>query len=173
MARVWGARPDEAELQWFYEHNPVRPASVLLAEEDEQVVASVAISFQPLESDVVGFAVQLATDPAYRGRGIFSELQAANEDRARAVGVPMLLTVPTPESARILTGRLGWTALPPLRVWARPWLPARVDAQRVERFGDAWLDWRFADAPREYTLLAADGYAVVGKRGRFGFVAAL
>src|SRR6266853_1551486 len=71
MARVWGARPDEAELQWFYEHNPVRPASVLLAEEDEQVVASVAISFQPLESDVVGFAVQLATDPAYRGRGIF------------------------------------------------------------------------------------------------------
>jgi GNAT superfamily N-acetyltransferase len=173
MARVWGVRPDEAELQWFYEHNPVRPASVLLAEEDEQVVASVAISFQPLESDVVGFAVQLATDPAYRGRGFFSELQAANEDRARAAGVSLLLTVPTSESARILTGRLGWTALPPLRVWARPWLPARVDAQRVERFGDAWLDWRFADAPRKYTLLAGDRYAVVGKRGPFGFVAAL
>ena len=173
IARVWGERPDEAELEWFYERNPVRPASVLLAEEDDRVVGSVAISFQPLQTDVVGFAVHLATDPAYRGRGIFSELQTANEDRARAAGVSLLLTVPTPESARILTGKLGWTALPPLRVWARPWLPMRVDARRVERFDDPWLDWRFAEAPREYTLLEGDGHAVVGKRKRFGFVAAL
>ena len=44
MARVWGKRPDEAELEWFYERNPVRPASVLLAEEDDRVVGSAAIS---------------------------------------------------------------------------------------------------------------------------------
>jgi GNAT superfamily N-acetyltransferase len=173
IARVWGKRPDEAELEWFYERNPVRPASVLLAEEDGLVVGSAAISFQRLEMDLVGFAVHLATDPSYRGRGIFSELQTTNEGRARDAGVSLLLTVPTPESARILIGKLGWTSLPPLRVWARPWLPARVGAQPVERFENAWLDWRFADAPREYTLLAGDGYAVVGKRGRFGFVAAL
>jgi len=173
IARVWGKRPDEAELEWFYERNPVRPASVLLAEEDGRVVGSVAISFQPLEKRVVGFAVHLATDPSYRGRGIFSELQATNEDRARAAGVSLLLTVPTPESARILTGKLGWTALPPLRVWARPWVPVKLDARPVEQFDDAWLDWRFANAPRPYTLLAGQGHAVVGKRGRVGFVAAL
>jgi GNAT superfamily N-acetyltransferase len=167
MARVWGRRPDEAELAWFYERNPVRPASVVLAEEDGRVVGSAAISFQPL-TGVVGFAVHLATDPAYRGRGIFSELQTENESRARAAGVSLLLTVPTPESARILTGRLGWKRLPPLRVWARPW-PRRVRASRVWRLDDAYLDWRFAEAPRDYALYA-DG-TVVGKRGRFSFVA--
>ena len=38
MGRVWGERPDESELEWFYERNPVRPASVLLGEEDGSVV---------------------------------------------------------------------------------------------------------------------------------------
>ena len=37
MERVWGERPTEEELAWFYERNPVRPASVLLAEEDGKV----------------------------------------------------------------------------------------------------------------------------------------
>jgi len=167
MARVWGKRPDEAELEWFYERNPVRPASVLLAEEDDRVVGSAAISFQPLDG-MVGFAVHLATDPGYRGRGIFSELQAENESRAAAAGASLLLTVPTPASARILTGRLGWQRLPSLRVWARPW-PRRTSAGRVSRLDDAYLDWRFAEAPREYALYA-DG-TVVGKRGPVSYVA--
>jgi GNAT superfamily N-acetyltransferase len=194
-ARVWGRRPDEAELEWFLEHNPVRAASVLLGEEDDRVVASVAISFQRMTLQgrelEVGTAVRLATDPAYRGRGRFTELQSANEERVRELGVPVLLTVPTPASARVLLGRLGWTALPPLRVWARLHvLPARLHARRVDRFErtpgrnggvwhdrvlrDAgWLRWRFADAPTPYTLLERDGYAVVGTRGRIGVVAAV
>ena len=167
MARVWGKAPDEVELEWFYERNPVRPASVLLAEEDGGVVGSVAISYQPLAGSVVGFAVHLATDPAYRGRGIFSELQAANEARAREEGVSLLLTVPTVQSARILTDRLGWTQLPSLRVWARPW--PRGAGTRVDRLGDPWLDWRFADGPREYAVFA-DG-TVVGKRRHVSYVA--
>ena len=167
MARVWGTRPDEAELEWFYERNPVRPASVLLAEEDDRIVGSVVISYQPLGDRIVGFAVHLATDPGYRGRGIFSTLEAEGAARARETA-PFLLTVPTPESARILTGRLGWTRLTPLRVWARPW-PRPVPAARVPSLGDAYLDWRFAAAPREYALYA-DG-TVVGRRGRFTFVA--
>jgi GNAT superfamily N-acetyltransferase len=167
MQRVWGKRPGEAELEWFYERNPVRPASVLLAEEDDRVVGSVGISFQ--QGRDVGQAFDLATDPAYQGRGIFSELQAANEARARDAGAGLVFTVPTAASARILIGRLGWTQLPSLRVWARPWLPVRA-RERVERFGDAWLDWRFADAPREYVLFA--DRTVVGRRGRLCYVAA-
>jgi GNAT superfamily N-acetyltransferase len=168
MQRVWGKRPDEAELEWFYERNPVRPASVLLAEEDDRVVATVGISFQ--QGGDVGQAFDLATDPAYQGRGIFSELQAANEARARDAGAKLLFTVPTAASARILTARLAWRPLPSLRVWARPWLPVRARGPRVERFGDAWLDWRFADAPREYALFA--DRTVVGRRGRLRYVAA-
>ena len=168
MGRVWGTRPAEDELAWFYERNPVRPASVLLAEEDGRVVGSAAISYQPLGEETVGFAVHLATDPAHRGQGIFTKLQAANEERARAAGVALLLTVPTDASARILTRRLGWSRLPSLRVWARA-LPPRAPADRVERLGDAWLDWRFADAPRPYALYA-DG-TVVGRRGRISYLA--
>ncbi len=194
MARVWGERPDEAELEWFYERNPVRPASVLLGEEDGRVVATVAISFQRMairgEEVEVGMPLRVATDPGYQGRGIFAELQAANEERVRELGVPLLLTVPNEASAPVFLRRLGWTPLPPLRVWARAKvLRGEPRARRVERFepdrpvawggGDrvlrngAWLNWRLADAPRDYTLLEGDGYAAVGRRGRIGVVAAV
>jgi GNAT superfamily N-acetyltransferase len=189
-ARVWGRRPDEAELEWFFERNPVRPASVLLAEDDGRAVGSVAISFQRMSIDgrevEVGTAVWLATDPAYRGRGFFTTMQAQNEARVHELGVTLLLTVPTPASARVLTGSLGWRPLRSLRIWARlRLLPSRVRAGRIDRFDRvappaairgrdrvlrdaAWLNWRFADSPWPYTLLARNGYAVVGTRGRLG-----
>jgi GNAT superfamily N-acetyltransferase len=189
MQRVWGSRPDEEELAWFYERNPVRPASVLLAEEDDRVVATVAISFARMwierEEVEIGTAVRLATDPAYQGRGVFAELQAANEERARDLGIRLLLVVPNAASSGILIGRLGWTRLPPLRVWARPAVRRRR-VEPVDRFalvddppggGDrvlrdtVWLNWRFADAPRRYVLLERDGYAAVGRRGRVGVAA--
>jgi GNAT superfamily N-acetyltransferase len=189
--RVWGERPDEAELEWWYAGNPVAPASVLLAEEDGAVVGSVAISYLRLSLGgaevLAGMPVHLATDPAFRGRGVFSTLQAANEERARAAGARLLYVVPTPASASVLLGRLGWTALSPLRVWARlRAVRGRVRAREVERLDDvrpragdgvvrdaAWLDWRFAASPRRYRLLADDGYAVVGRRGRVGVLAAV
>ncbi len=190
MGRVWGARPDERELEWFYERNPVAPASVLLGEDDGRVVASVGMSFVRMsiggEAMTVGMPVRLATDPDYQGRGIFRTLEAENEERARVAGVRLLLIVPNRASAPVLLRRLGWTALPSLRVWAR--LRAfgpRVGESTVERFADvparargdglirdsAWLNWRFAEAPRPYTLLAGAGYAVAGRRGRFGVIA--
>ncbi len=194
MGRVWGERPDERELEWFYERNPVRPASVLLGEDDGKVVATVAISFQRMsiggEELEVGMPLRVATDPMYRGRGIFGKLEAANEERARDLGLRLLLTVPNAASAPVFLERLGWTALPPVRVWARPrLLPTRLRARRVAAFehvttrrnaGEdrvlrdaAWLNWRFADAPKPYALLEGDGYAVVGQRGRLGVAAAV
>jgi GNAT superfamily N-acetyltransferase len=195
LERVWGLRRDEEELAWFYEHNPVRPASVLLGEEDGRVVACAGLSFARMaiggEELEVGVAVDLATDAAHRGRGLFAELQAANEDRARGLGTRLLLTVPTAASERVLTGPLGWTAVRPLRVWARPrLLRPRPRAREVQRLslqvtdcykdrGDrvlrdtVWLNWRFAEAPRGYRLLERDGYAVLGRRGGIGVVAAV
>jgi GNAT superfamily N-acetyltransferase len=194
MGRVWGERPDEQELEWFYERNPVRPASVLLAEDAGQIVATVAMSFLRMsiggEELVVGMPLRVATDEAFRGRGIFHDLQAQNEERARAAGVRLLLTVPNTASAPVFLKRLGWTALPSLRLWGRlrPFRIARARAS-VDRFtagqaprpgsGDrvlrdaAWLNWRFADAPTPYTLFQGDGYAVAGRRGKLGVVAAV
>jgi predicted N-acetyltransferase YhbS len=199
MQRVWGRRPAEAELEWSYERNPVRAASVLVAEEDDRVVGSVAISFLRMsiggEEVEVGMPVGLATDPAYQGRGVFSRLEAANEERVRELGIRLLLIVPNAASTPVLAGRLGWRELPSLRVWARgrvlrarprrarqaDRLPPlvtqchkpRVTGDRVLR-DSAWLNWRFADAPRPYLLLdGRDGYAVAGSRGRLGVVAAV
>jgi predicted N-acetyltransferase YhbS len=195
MGRVWGEPTDERELEWFYERNPVRPASVLLAEEEGRVVATVAMSFQRMaiggDELTVGMPLRVATDPEHRGRGIFGRLEAENEERARASGVRLLLTVPNPASAPVFLRRLGWLPLPAVRVWVRPHvLRPRLRARRVSRFSmvprshkggsavrvlrDAdWLNWRFADAPRPYTLLDGDGYAVAGRRGRLGLVAAV
>jgi GNAT superfamily N-acetyltransferase len=193
MERVWGRRPDEAELEWFYERNPVRPAAVLLGEEDGKLVATVAIAFVRMTiggaAMEVGMPLRVATDPAYQGRGIFGRLQAANEDRVRELGVRLLLTVPNAASTPVFVDRLAWRPLPPLRVWARLRLGLRTPRQRVvERFAarpadaggpdrvlrDAdWLNWRFADSPAAYTLLEAGGYGVAGRRGRIGVVAAV
>jgi predicted N-acetyltransferase YhbS len=194
MERVWGKRSDERELAWFYGGNPVAPASVLLGEDGGRVVASVAISFLRFSADgeevLAGMPVHLATDPAFRGRGIFRELEGANEERARQAGARLLFVVPTPASASVLRRRLGWQPLPPLRVWARPAAGPSRRGRSVDRFtpqvttcylggsGDrvlrdvAWLNWRFADAPRRYTLLVDGGYAVIGRRGRLGVLAA-
>lgn len=196
MGLVWGRRPAESELAWFYEHNPVRPASVLLAEEDGKTVATAAISFVRMsiggERVEVGMPLRVATDPAYRGRGIFGELEAQNEERVRELGVRLLLTVPNAASAPVFLERLGWTALPSVRVWARLRLGLRRPrTNAVERFGPAlsdspgagrgdrvlrdadWLNWRFAESPTRYTLLEGAGYAVVGRRGRAGVIAAV
>jgi len=194
MERVWGERPAEDELARFYERSAVRPALVLIGEDDGKTAGSVAMSFLRMsiggEEMEVGMPVRLATDPDFRGRGVFSELEAANEERARELGIRLLLIVPNAASARILTGQLEWRKLPSVRVWARA-LPRRRRRTSVEvdRFDDAfpdrsaggdrvlrdgaWLNWRFADSPRSYTLLAGGGYAVVGRQGRFGMVAAL
>ena len=190
MERVWRKRSDERELDWFYGGNPVELASVLLGEEDGRVVGSVAINFLRMsvggKEVKAGMPVHLATDPDYRGRGIFATLQAENETRAQAAGARLLFVVPTPPSASVLRRRLGWTPLPSLRVWARLPFPHR-QARAIDRFeqvgrrevaGDgvmrdtAWLNWRFADAPKRYTLLANGGYAVLGRRGPLGVLAA-
>lgn len=192
MGRVWGERSDERELDWFYGGNPVGPASVLLAEEDGIVAGAVAISFLRMsvggEEVKAGMPVHLATDPAYRGRGIFASLEAANEERARDAGAQLLFVTPTPASASVLRDRLGWAELPALRIWARLRFPhRRLRSRRVARFeprreasagsGDRvlrdsdWLNWRFAEGPRRYGLLEGGGYAVVGRRGRLGVAA--
>jgi predicted N-acetyltransferase YhbS len=191
LARVWGSSPSVDELAWLYEQNPVKPASVLLGEEEGRVVGVVAMSFVRMAVGgaalEVGMPIHLATDPGRRSRGVFSELQRANEERARTLGIKLLLIVPNAASERVLAGRLGWERLAPLRIWARArLLPGRPRAARIERFDNGsgqagkadrvlrdadWLNWRFLDSPTPYTALGGKGYAVAGRKGKVGVVA--
>jgi hypothetical protein len=64
--------------------------------------------------------VNVATDARYRGQGVFSTLELENEAAAAAAGSPLTVTFPNARSHPIFVGRLGWTDLPRLRLWARP-----------------------------------------------------
>jgi GNAT superfamily N-acetyltransferase len=190
---VWGKRPAESELAWFYDGNPVRRSSVLLAEEGGKTVGTTALSFVRMslggEPREVAMAVRLATDPARRGRGIFAALMSAQEERARGLGISLLLSVTNDASTPILVERLEWSRLAPLRLWVRAkarrgrtWAPpvGRFDADppapgsgdRVLRDA-AWLNWRFVDGPGRYTRLVEEGYAVAGRWRGFGVVAVM
>jgi Acetyltransferase (GNAT) domain len=64
--------------------------------------------------------VTVATDPRYRGQGVFSALERENERAAAEAGSPLTVTFPNAASHPIFVNRLGWTDLPKLRLWARP-----------------------------------------------------
>jgi hypothetical protein len=64
--------------------------------------------------------VNVATDPRYRGQGVFSTLERENEAAAAESGSPLTVTFPNGVSYPIFVRRLGWIDLPRLRLWARP-----------------------------------------------------
>ncbi|MGH3133995.1 MAG: GNAT family N-acetyltransferase, partial [Gaiellaceae bacterium] len=64
--------------------------------------------------------VNVATDPRYRGQGVFSTLERENEAAATSSGSPLTVTFPNAASHPIFVRRLGWTDLPRLRLWTRP-----------------------------------------------------
>ena len=53
-ARVWGTRPTEAELEWFFERNPVRPASVLIHDPKAQWTRRCPVDARPAGDGAAG-----------------------------------------------------------------------------------------------------------------------
>lgn len=201
LERVWGDRPDEEEFAWWFERAPAGPALLALAEDDGRVVGVASMSLLRCRvagaERIVPMPLQVATDPAYRGRGIFTTLERANEEAAAARGCAAGVTFPNDASRPIFLGALGWERLWRGRVWARPPLPplpaGRLRIERVERApagveelaGDAngqvvdaaLLEWRYLRSPREYAVTAAyEGSALRGvlalrpRRGRTAVV---
>jgi GNAT superfamily N-acetyltransferase len=147
------------------------------------------------EERLVAFALDAAMHADYRGKGLWSALELHNEEGCARAGATAVLGFPNPVSRRILVGKLGWRDLAGLRMWARPLSPRasesawrdeagetldRFDEEAEElarRAGATWrncivrsaeyLNWRFADSPRPYRILAErrggrlEGWAVV------------
>jgi GNAT superfamily N-acetyltransferase len=200
MEEVFGSVATAEEFDWWHERNPAgrRVFSVVL--DGERVAGASGMSFHRMvlggEEQEVAFALDAATHPDYRGRGLWSSLELRNEEECARAGAPAVLGFTNPLAGPILVGKLGWRDLTWLRFWARPVLrrggalPGRVE--QVERFrpeveelyrasrggwgnhlvrGAEHLNWRYADSPRGYRLLAArgpggrlDGYAVLGHK---------
>lgn len=124
LERVGTTQLSDEEFAWWFERNPAGEGIVSLAVDDGEVVGVAAMSFFRTVLDGaetrLAIPVNVATDPGYRGRGVFSTLQRANEEIAAASGSPLTVTFPNGASYPIFVTRLGWTSLPRLRLWARP-----------------------------------------------------
>ncbi len=124
LARVGTTHLSDEEFTWWFDRNPGGEGIVSLAVDGDEVVGVAAMSFFTTTLDGVqtrlAIPVNVATDARYRGQGVFSTLEQANETAAADSGSPLTVTFPNARSHPIFVGRLGWIDLPRLRLWARP-----------------------------------------------------
>jgi GNAT superfamily N-acetyltransferase len=124
LARVGTTQLSDEEFRWWFDRNPAGEGIVSLAVDGGEVVGVAAMSFfrTALDGSVMRLAipVNVATDPRYRGQGVFSTLEEENEAAAAESGSPLTVTFPNGASYPIFVRRLGWIDLPRLRLWARP-----------------------------------------------------
>jgi len=180
LARVGTTQLTDEEFAWWFDRNPAGEGIVSLAVDGGDVVGVVAMSFfrTALDGSEMRLAIPVnaATDPRYRGQGVFSTLELENEAAAAAAGSPLTVTFPNGSSYPIFMSRLGWIDLPRLRLWARPLragavlryllgrpgerggLRARDDAPRTIRGLDVRAVERFGPEMDELGRVAASGY---------------
>jgi GNAT superfamily N-acetyltransferase len=200
MEKVYGEAPPREEFDWWFDGNPTGPRTVVLHEEDGKLAGVLGASFYRAvvegEETLVALPLWAATDPDFRGRGIFQKLNAEVERAARSAGATLELGFTNRMAGPIYIAKLGWLDVHRLRIWARPLAPfpgsdPGTEAQRfTHRDADAYrevapklrshfvrdtdyLNWRFADAPRGYRIVRSpNGYAVVGRKRLRGILVA-
>src|SRR3989304_4276487 len=110
LARVGTTQLSDAEFTWWFERNPAGEGIVSLAVDDGEVVGVAAMSFFRTALNGVetrlALPVNVATDPRYRGQGVFSTLERENEAAAAEAGSPPPRAVPHRASDPIVTRRL-------------------------------------------------------------------
>jgi len=139
LARVGTTQLSDEEFVWWFDRNPAGEGIVSLALDGGEVVGVAAMSTFRMVLDGsearIAIPVNVATDPRYRGQGVFSTLELENEAAAAAAGSAVTVTFPNGASHPIFIGRLGWIDLPRLRLWARPLRAAGVIRYVVGRPG--------------------------------------
>lgn len=191
--RTYGEAPSRAEFEWWFDGNPVGRRNVFLALDAERVAGMVGVSLYRAMVDgresLVGLPVWVVTDPDYRGRGIFQQLNVAGAEAVREQGAVLELGFTNRAAGPLYLSKLGWSDVDWLRIWARPLVPVvggRGACVRTHNFvvqqenayeelapglpnhfvrDAAYLNWRYVDAPRPYTIVPSrNGYAVVGRK---------
>jgi predicted N-acetyltransferase YhbS len=115
-------------FRWKHRDNPHGASFIVLAEEDDELIGMRAYMRWPLTAngtrvDAVQ-AVDLATHPDHRGRGVNSQLtkhamSALKPTTAFAFGLPN-------DMSRSQSSKVGWRPVGELPIWVRVTRPARV-----------------------------------------------
>jgi GNAT superfamily N-acetyltransferase len=125
LRRSLGPAMSEELWRWKHLESPFGPSPVLLAEAGGRIVGVRAFMrwrFRSGECEVEAVrAVDTATDPEWRRRGLFSELTRRLAESVREQGAAFVFNTPNRVSRRGYL-RLGWSrvARVPVRVRGRP-----------------------------------------------------
>lgn len=187
----------EAFFLWKHEKNPFGRSKVLLAIEDGRIVGLRAFmhwSWVSQKEHVTAVrAVDTATDPAFRGKGIFKKLTMQAVEECKAEGVGMIFNSPNPISMQGYL-KMGWAQAGrlPLYVGFGSLLPRFYSTEIITGFYNTfsvataidkldrnwslepglflhtpihyhYLSWRYRDCP-------VARYGAVIEPGKFGFI---
>lgn len=147
-----GETRDTTYWHWKHHANPFGVSPCLLAEADGQLVGLRV--FMRWEWQAGGRrirsvrAVDTATHPGWRGRGIFTRLTLALVEQVRSDGTAFVFNTPN-QLSRAGYLKMGWSVVGRPTVWIRPLRPVRLlralTRRAVSEKGGG-NDWSFAEA---------------------------
>ncbi len=124
MDFVQNHRTIPEEFIWWFENNPTKDLNIYLAVYNDKIIGmSCHNTFKMLidgKEQIVTFPLNVITHPDYRGQGIFSKLELANEEHAKKMGFLFMLSFPNAVSTPIFLNRLGWKKIEPSLLYFRP-----------------------------------------------------
>ncbi len=170
-----GAVPrTEAFFRWKHVDSPFGPSPILLAEDDGRLVGLRAFLRWELSRGDRRLravrAVDTATHPDYRGRGIFRRLTMGLVERMKREGVDFVFNTPNDKSGPGYL-KMGWRTVGLLPVFVRPRLQLALRPFRTSAWGgiapheDAALRWAVSDGrPGQWWtgMAGARGYTARG-----------
>jgi GNAT superfamily N-acetyltransferase len=197
IASVLGRAPAPEAFRWCFEENPIAPPNIHLAMHKDDAIGVCSHVAFPMFVDgddrIVSAPLNVLTHPAYRGKGIFTQLELASEEIAREIDSGFMLALPNRVGAPIFLHKLGWRTLggprlllaPERLLWRRrkpapevepletfgEWVDEIFDSnkarwRRTIRRSAEYLNWRYAHARgRRY-----DAYAVMEHGKAIGYV---
>jgi GNAT superfamily N-acetyltransferase len=167
-----GAIPRTSDYwRWKHVENPFGPSPILVAEDDGRFIGLRAFmrwGWRSGEQQVTAVrAVDTATHPEYRGRGIFRRLTVQLRSEMEHEGATFVYNTPNTQS-RPGYLKMGWTVVGKPTLWIRPVQPVRLArALRREGLGGSEGDPPQIDAPSAGEALDRPGVqALIEAAGR-------